>query len=269
MTTTSETGYTPTYTLDNQWREARERLRLLEISCDPATERHLDDLGVGAGWDCLEVGAGGGSVVRMLCDRVGPEGRVLAVDLEPRLLDRMTEPNLEVRRLDVVAEALPEAAFDLVHTRAVLLHIPQREEVLASLVRALRPGGILLLEEMDLSPAFEGPDGIYRRAFETAYRPIMAAGVDLYWAAIMPNLLKSTGLVDTDSARERVTFTGASPLAEFHRITWLQFLESQPYSEADRALIEAGRAEIALPGGTYLAWDTVAAWGRRPLTALL
>jgi SAM-dependent methyltransferase len=264
MTATPETGYTPAYTLDNQWRAARERLELLERCFDPLTERHLDDRGVDAGWHCLEVGAGGGSVVRMLCERVGPEGRVLAVDLEPRLLDGLSAPNLEVRRLDVVTEALPEAAFDLIHTRAVLLHIPQRDEVLASLLRALRPGGLLLLEELDLSPALNTEDGFYRRAIETAYRPLFAAGLDPVWAGTLPAILDSAGLVDTGSTRDLMTFTGGSTMAEFFRVTWLQFLESLPYSDADRQVIEAARTEFARPCGPFDAWALVAAWGRRP-----
>ena len=51
------------------------RLKLLEALCDPWTFRHLDGIGVRQGWRCLEVGAGAGSVVRWLSERVGPHGR--------------------------------------------------------------------------------------------------------------------------------------------------------------------------------------------------
>jgi ubiquinone/menaquinone biosynthesis C-methylase UbiE len=191
MTTTPEAEYTPTYTLDNAWRAARQRLQFLEQACDPLTQQRLDRVGVGAGWHCMEVGAGGGSVVRMLCDRVGPEGSVLAVDLEPSLLADLERPNLEVRKLDVVVDELPEASFDLVHTRAVLMHIAQRDEVLPKLVRTLRPGGILLLEEMGLTCAFESDD-IFRRSLDAMYRPIVetGAGMDLFWADTLPNPLE-------------------------------------------------------------------------------
>ena len=57
--------------LDSSSDRERERLRLLEDSFDPGTFRWLDQLGVGSGWRCLEVGAGGGSVARWLADRVG------------------------------------------------------------------------------------------------------------------------------------------------------------------------------------------------------
>ncbi|MEW6474046.1 MAG: methyltransferase domain-containing protein [Actinomycetota bacterium] len=265
MTSTTDPEYTPTYTLDNAWRAARERLTLLEAACDPITEQHLDKVGIRPGWRCLEVGAGAGSVVRMLCDRVGAEGRVLAVDLEPALLADLSAPNLEVRRLDVVADELPEAAFDLVHTRAVLMHIPQRDDVLPKLVRALRPGGTLLLEEVDMRCAFE-PDDIFRRSLDAMYRPILEAnaGMDLFWAGTLPDLLGPAGLVDVQSTRNRMTFTGGSVLAEFFRVTWLQYLESQPYTDAERAILEECRAALLEPGGSYTAWDVVAAWARRP-----
>ena len=261
---TPDAGYTPAYTLDNTWNAARERLRSLEVCLDPQTERYLDQLGVGPGWNCLEVGAGAGSVVRLLCDRVGPEGRVVAVDLEPALLDGLTAPNLGVQRLDVVTDDLPEAAFDFIHTRAVLLHLPQRDTVLPKLVRALRPGGVLLLEEMDVQPAFARPDSVFRRTIEIAWAQITAAGADIFWGAKMLGALQGAGLVDVGEARVPTTFTGASAMAEFHRITMTQLLESKPFSDADRAIIEAGRAALAEPGGDYLAWDMVAAWGRRP-----
>ena len=62
------------------------RLRLIEQASDPTTFAHLDRIGVGAGWRCLEVGAGGGSVAAWLGERVGPTGHVLALDLDLRHL---------------------------------------------------------------------------------------------------------------------------------------------------------------------------------------
>ncbi len=50
------------YAFDPTWIHARQRLRGLERLLDPGTIRHLEALGVGAGWHCLEVGAGGGTI---------------------------------------------------------------------------------------------------------------------------------------------------------------------------------------------------------------
>lgn len=60
----------------------RARLRLLEEYHDPLSSGQLDAIGVGEGWRCLDAGAGGGSVTRMLAERVGRTGSVLAVDLD-------------------------------------------------------------------------------------------------------------------------------------------------------------------------------------------
>jgi SAM-dependent methyltransferase len=256
--------YQPVYMLDNKWRAARERLGMLEVALDPFTARHLDEVGVGAGWHCLEVGAGAGSVARMLCERVGPDGQVLAVDLEPGLLADISAPNLEVRRLDIVIDELPEAAFDFVHARLVLVHIPERDEVIARLVRALRPGGILLLEEPDLTETLTAEEDVFRPSFAAMFRPLVDAGLDPFWAAIMPGRLEAAGLVAINTLREVMTFTGGSPLAEFWRITYRQLLESQRYTEAERTLMEEGAAAIARPGGRYASWELISAWGRRP-----
>ncbi|MFZ0976038.1 MAG: hypothetical protein WAN22_27700 [Solirubrobacteraceae bacterium] len=69
----------------------RARLRLLEEYHDPLTVTQLDAIGVGEGWRCLDVGAGGGSVTRLLADRVGSTGSVLAVDLDTSLLTDRSE----------------------------------------------------------------------------------------------------------------------------------------------------------------------------------
>lgn len=70
------------YLLGNEWELARQRLGLLEDAFDVNSMRYLNDLGVSDGWQCLEVGAGGGSIVGWLCRQVGPGGRVVATDLD-------------------------------------------------------------------------------------------------------------------------------------------------------------------------------------------
>ena len=70
------------YLLDNRRPEAGERFAALAELFDPWTFGHLDDLGLGEGWRCWEVGAGGVSVPCGLAERVGSSGRVLATDID-------------------------------------------------------------------------------------------------------------------------------------------------------------------------------------------
>ena len=88
------------YIFDNAAeRETAERFSSLETLHDPDTIRHLLGTGVGQGWRCLEIGGGNGSIARWLADCVGPEGHVLATDIDPRFLTSSGRANLEVRRI--------------------------------------------------------------------------------------------------------------------------------------------------------------------------
>ena len=87
------------YILDQQGAEQaeRERLALVERYHDPISVAALERLGVDAGWRCLDVGAGAGSIARWLAERVLPAGEVLATDLDTRLLEPLTASGVQRR----------------------------------------------------------------------------------------------------------------------------------------------------------------------------
>ena len=70
-----------------------ERLERVAALTDPATIRYLEQIGVGEGWQCAEVGAGSGSIARWLSNRVGHFGRVEAIDIElmPEQIERLNK----------------------------------------------------------------------------------------------------------------------------------------------------------------------------------
>jgi len=189
-------GPAPSYVVPNSWEHARQRLELLEACYDAASVERASALGVSEGWRCLDAGAGHGSFARWLASRVGAAGSVIAADLDTRLLAGITEPNIEVRQTDLVSDPLPAAEFDFVHTRLVLMHIPAREQVLGRLCAALRPGGILMLEEQDAFPVLATAAGAYREAWLAFIRACRAAGLDTDWARDLPLRLHRHGLID-------------------------------------------------------------------------
>ena len=202
------------YTLDNTWEKAHQRLTLLESVYDPGTISRLTALGVGAGWRCLEVGAGAGSITRWLCDRVGPTGRVTAVDLEPMFLERDPRPNLEIHRRDILAEGFPGDGYDLIHARALFMHLPGRDELIADLAGHLRPGGVILLEEGDF---FRLPPAIPPSSARCGGLAVAAAermGGDWYWARHLPALLSAAGIAEVTTILEGQIFRGGSTWAE-------------------------------------------------------
>jgi SAM-dependent methyltransferase len=142
------------YLYSNAHAAALARLQGLEQVEDPDSIAALEGLGDLSGWHCLEVGAGAGSVARWLSHRVGPNGHVVATDADPRFLEPLVSNSLEVWRHDIVHDALPLAAFDLVHFRHVLIHLAgSAAAALDQLCAALKPGGVLLIEESDFDGA--------------------------------------------------------------------------------------------------------------------
>jgi SAM-dependent methyltransferase len=254
------------YTLDNAWAQARRRLELLQQVHDPATVRRLSALGVGAGWRCLVPGAGAGSVARWLCDRVGPTGHVLATDIDTGLLDESSSapPQLEVRRHDILRDPLPPDSFDLVQVRLLLVHLPEREQVLRRLVAALRPGGWLLAEEYDLFPTQSSPRTGYAAYWRAVAETVARSGADFTWGRQLPGAFQRAGLRAVRADCDVHVFAGASPAAEAHHLSALQLrarllasglLSADAFDDVQRQLTD--------PALWLLGPAMVAAWGQR------
>ena len=94
----------------------------------------------------LELGAGAGTVSAWLAGSGRAGGRVMSTDIDLQFHGDMPD-NVEVRQHDIENDSLPVEHFDLVHARAVLQHVPSREEVIPKLIAALKPGGWLVLED--------------------------------------------------------------------------------------------------------------------------
>jgi SAM-dependent methyltransferase len=254
-----------TYALPNAWQEAAQRLALLEACYDPVSVRQAEALGVGLGWRCLEAGAGHGSFARWLAGRVHPGGSVLAVDLDVRLLEHLDTPGLQVRPLDLTRDDLPRDAFDFVHARLVLIHLAERDHVLERLAAAVRPGGVLMVEEDDIHPILATARGDYREAWWAFAETMRAAGLDPEWARglpeqRLPEQMVGLGLVNVGATVDTKLFAGRSPTARFWSLTWLQIRE-RAGSAGD--VLDRGRAALDDPSRWFHGPATVTAWGRR------
>lgn len=214
MTTTTE----QTYMFDQRREEERRRLELFELVHDPASTRRLERTGVGAGWRCLEVGAGRGSIARWLARRVGPDGSVLAIELEPKLLDDVNEPRVEVRGADVREIELGASSFDLIHARAVLEHMPHRAPALARMVSWLAPGGWLVVEEVDW---------FGRAVAEPAWSALMSAyfratpSIDSACGRELVHELAAAGLEVIDADADLDAIAGGTQVAAWYRETYV------------------------------------------------
>lgn len=198
-----------------------QRLSMLEAWLDPITGRRLGELDLPAGGCALEVGAGRGSVARMLAARLGPAGRVVAVDIDPRFLTAI--PGVEVRRLDVRVDSPEADTFDLVHCRFLLMHLPDPLAALRRLVNALRPGGVILLEEADGGMLrFAGhPDADWATETTTRAMQAMAAAkiADSWYGRRLPADAVAAGLEVIGGDAIAPLATSGHPAFELVRLT--------------------------------------------------
>ncbi len=205
-----------------------------------------------------------------MADRVGPNGSVLATDIDLSWLGPSEGRPFAVLRHDVAADDPPPGPFDLIHARLVLVHLPGRDGVLASLDGALRPGGWLVVEDAD--PALQplacidesGPDQALANKVRAGFRVLLARrGVDLSFGRTLPRALRALGL---EQVGADAYFPIAAPeSAVLERATIEQIRDGlitaglATDEEIDRLLaaISAGRLDLATA-------PLISAWGRKP-----
>jgi SAM-dependent methyltransferase len=270
MSTPRREGGASAYVMPNAGAQAPQRWAALEALYDGWTTRHLAARGVGAGWRCLEVGGGSGSIARWVAERVGPAGHVLATDLDPRFMEPLAGPNLAVTRHDVTAEPLPEAAFDLVHARLVLHHLAGRDRALRTMVAALRPGGWLVVEDFDWSAMGPDPrDAAAAARFEPVqqamWRLITERGGDGTYGRQLWGRLRAAGLTDVDAEGTVRMYHGRSVGAQLTLAAVDQLADVIVGAGwVTREQVAAYRALWEDPDFAVMSPVLMTVWGRRP-----
>jgi O-methyltransferase/aklanonic acid methyltransferase len=110
--------------------------------------RLVELVGVSAGDEVLDVAAGRGASLFPAAERVGPEGRVVGIDLAPQMVQllgddiaRRQVANATVMLMDAEDIALPAESFDVVLCGFTLWVLPRPDQAAAGFLQVLRPGG--------------------------------------------------------------------------------------------------------------------------------
>ena len=242
----------------------RSRLRLLQDKHDPLSINQLDAIGVGEGWRCLDVGAGGGSVTRMLAERVGSTGSVLAVDLDTSLLEALVTDQIEVRRHDLLSDPLPQGEFDLVHARLLLMHLPSRLEALRRLAGAARLGGWVAAIDPDFTTVALSPTNLtWERAWSVFCDALVAGGWDPRYGARLCGDLRAVGLVDVQADYVASCDPGGSLVARLLSLTLERLREQMVALGADSEEVDQARRLLEDPTNSISSPTTCVARGRR------
>jgi SAM-dependent methyltransferase len=227
------------YVYDQGFGEERKRIAGMEALWDPGSQALLAELGIGRGWKCLEVGAGGGSLVEWMASR---GAAVLAIDIDTRFVENLASDSVEVRRMDIRTDELPVFEFDLVHARLVLEHLSDRTQILARLAGTLRPGGWIVIEDYDWSCfGFEGDDPDIARVADAILSFMQQAGFERdYGRRVVPEIAEAGFTEVRGEGRARI-IDSTSPGFDFFRLSF----ESLKDAVVDAGLLSAEETEAA------------------------
>lgn len=168
----------------------------------------LDRLGLREGWRCADVGAGGGDVTVALAEVVGRDGRVYAVDSDPRARDEVAHAAAAHAQVLAITQAgedlvLPEPV-DLAFCRFLLLHVLEPVVVLRRMGQAVRPGGWVVAQEPITSAG--RIDG-HPLSMPDARHPDVGA--------LLPALVRDAGLDVVDAWAEAPAGAGPGPVRDY------------------------------------------------------
>ena len=253
------------YTLSHGLAGEQQRLALMSALLDPFECACIDRLGVRPGWRCLELGCGNGSIAQALAERVAPTGYVVASDIDLTYIVDLQMPCLEVRRIDILQDAVEEGSYDFVVARAMLHHLTPAGKALERMAAALKPGGVLLSIEPDMLPCTVTEPDSMRGFWQQWLKWSVEAGIDYSIGRKIPAWLDLLGLKDVAGEGHTALFNGGSDWAAY----WTQTVR-----ELAPSLLKLGCVTGKLLDEFHTRYDDphywtsvmtfTANWGRKP-----
>jgi SAM-dependent methyltransferase len=157
----------------------------------------IQHLNLQPGMKVLDVGCGPGRLTIPVAKQIGPEGEVVAIDIQAGMLRRAQEKaqaaqlrNIRFLQVGVGEGNLERNQYDRALLVTVLGEIPDRKGALKEIFEALKPGGILSLTEVIFDPHFQGQSTVHELAVAVGFKEKSCFGNRL---AFTLNLEKPSG----------------------------------------------------------------------------
>jgi SAM-dependent methyltransferase len=253
---------------DDESQVAQEHARLLVLAevFDPWSRATLLDLGLAPGWSCCDVGSGAGTMVAWMAEQVGPTGRVVSIDVDTRF-QPPAQGVVDVRVLDVTAEPIGDAEFDLVHARGVLQHLVERDAVLDAMLAATKPGGWVVVQDSDWVQFDAQPVPEPFATLSRTLRELSRAqhGHDATWGRYLLDAFARRGCVDVDARGRIFTMHGGTASAEWYVGGLARAVDVVPPDVFPSGFSAAAAiAQARDPNFRLLSPISLTAWGRKP-----
>jgi len=178
---------------------AAYRLSLLHDLYGPGTRQLLLDAGLRPGMHAADVGCGVGTVTALLAELVGPQGRVTGIDASRPQLDQAEKwlagraGSVRFVEASATGTGLPSDQFDLVYCRFLLMHLTEPVAALQEMKRLLKPGGVLVCEDGDLTSACSEPPSAIDAFADLFGRLGPVKGVDYTLGRRLYHLIRDLG----------------------------------------------------------------------------
>ena len=133
--------------------------------------------GIEPGMTVLEVGPGNGTYTVATARRVGDRGKVVTIDIEPKMIERVrhraeTEgiDNIEAKVADVYDLPFDDGFFDAIYMIAVIGEIPEPDKAMKEFYRVLSPSGTLAFSELLWDPDYPRAGTLIQKAASAGFR---------------------------------------------------------------------------------------------------
>jgi ubiquinone/menaquinone biosynthesis C-methylase UbiE len=154
---------------------------------DETPARH----GIGPGMTVLEVGPGNGTYTVAAARRVGDSGKVVTIDIEPKMIERVRRraqaegiDNIEARVANVYDLPFEDGTFDAIYMIAVIGEIPEPNRAMREFHRVLSPSGTLVFSEFLWDPDYPRAGTLIRKAASAGFQLRKKVGNVFYYTLI-------------------------------------------------------------------------------------